>query len=159
LKCQIEKLARTNCTVLIHGESGVGKELVALGLHRGSARRDGPLVPVNCASITASRPESDLFGHEKGAFTGATTKHRGFFSQADLGTLFLDEIGELSLEIQAMLLRVMETKHVRPVGSQKEIYVDVRIIAATNRDLEQMVREGRFRQDLYYRLATPLPVP
>jgi Nif-specific regulatory protein len=152
LRAQIARLADCPCTVLIVGESGVGKELVALGLHRQSRRQREPLVPVNCAAITASMPESELFGHKKGSFTGATRDHAGFFLQADMGTLFLDEIGELSLEIQAKLLRALETKKFRPVGASSEVKADVRILAATNRDLEREVREGNFRKDLLYRL-------
>jgi Nif-specific regulatory protein len=149
---QVSRLADAPCTVLITGESGVGKELVALALHRQSRRHGGPLVPVNCAALTASMPESELFGHVKGAFTGATRDHPGFFLQAGMGTLFLDEIGELSLDLQAKLLRAIETKSIRPVGARAEVKVDVRIITATNRDLEREVREGRFRQDLLFRL-------
>lgn len=156
---QIAKLARCPCTVLIVGESGVGKELVALGLHQKSDRWEGPLVPVNCAAIVASMSEAELFGHEAGAFTGATRTRPGHFQLADEGTLFLDEIGELSLECQAKLLRVLETKSFRLVGADRPITVDVRIIAATNRDLEKEVREGRFRQDLFFRLGMKIKVP
>jgi Nif-specific regulatory protein len=149
----IQRSADSGLSVLIYGESGVGKELVAEGLHRRSARRNGPLVAVNCAAITASMPESELFGHVKGAFTGAIREHEGYFMQADLGTLFLDEIGELSLKIQAKLLRALEYKRFQPVGARSESKADVRIIAATNRDLGQEVREGRFREDLFFRLS------
>jgi DNA-binding NtrC family response regulator len=152
LRQRIQRLADSHSTVLVVGESGVGKELVALGLHRGSPRHKGPMVTVNCAAITASMPESELFGHVKGSFTGATRDHQGFFMQADMGTLFLDEIGELSLQIQAKILRALESKRFQPVGARCEVKADVRIIAATNRDLEQEVREGRFRKDLFYRL-------
>ena len=159
LRQQIGRLADSPCTVLIVGESGVGKELVALGLHRRSPRHGGPFIPVNCAAIIATMPESELFGHVKGAFTGATDDRPGFFLQADMGTLFLDEIGELSLEIQAKLLRAIETKRFRPVGARSEVKADVRIIAATNRDLEREVREGSFRKDLFYRLTSRIDVP
>jgi DNA-binding NtrC family response regulator len=151
---QIRRLADRPCNVLIVGESGVGKELVALGLHRQSRRHNEPLVPVNCAAICATLPESQLFGHCKGAFTGATRDHPGFFLQADMGTLFLDEVGELPLDIQAKLLRALETKKFTPVGARTEAKADVRILAATNLDLEREVREGKFRPDLFYRLKT-----
>src|SRR5262249_20643761 len=141
LRQQVRRLAECPCSVLIVGESGTGKELVALALHRQSPRHDGPLVPVNCAAITASMPESELFGHAKGSFTGAAGDHAGLFVQAAMGTLLLDEIGELSLDTQAKLLRAIETKSIRPVGARSEVKVDVRIIAATNRDLEREVRE------------------
>ncbi len=158
LRERIARLADGPSTLLIVGESGVGKELVALGLHRRSRRAGGPLVPVNCAAIASSMPEAELFGHVKGTFTGAFDNRDGFFLQADDGTLFLDEIGELSLEIQAMLLRVLETRMVRPVGG-KEVKANVRVIAATNRDLQREVAERRFRQDLFFRLGQPLKVP
>ncbi len=159
LRQQIRRLADGPCTVLIFGESGVGKELVALGLHRQSSRHRGPLVTVNCAAISGTMAESELFGHMRGAFTGATRDHPGFFAQADMGTLFLDELGELSLDLQAKLLRAIETKSFRPVGARAEVRADVRIIVATNRDLEQEVREGRFRRDLYFRLTSRIVVP
>jgi Nif-specific regulatory protein len=160
LRDQIARLADCPCNVLILGESGVGKELVALGLHRQSQRGNGALVPVNCAAICATLPESQLFGHKRGAFTGATADHPGLFMQADLGTLFLDEVGELPLDIQAKLLRALETKRFLPVGARAEVKADVRILAATNRDLESEVREGTFREDLFYRLrVTRIKVP
>jgi transcriptional regulator with GAF, ATPase, and Fis domain len=159
LRQHVTRVAGRPCTALIVGESGVGKELVALSLHNQSPRRDGPLVPVNCAAIAATLPEAELFGHCKGAFTGADRDRAGYFQQADEGTLFLDEIGELPLEMQAKLLRVLESKRFRPVGATADVHVDVRVIVATNRDLEREVREGRFRQDLYYRLGVPLRVP
>jgi Nif-specific regulatory protein len=159
LRQQIDRLADLPCTVLISGESGVGKELVAVGLHQRSRRRDGPFVPLNCAALPASLIEAELFGHKKGAFSDATADRPGCFLTADEGTLFLDEIGEMPLESQARLLRVLETKRVKAVGDDKERAVDVRIVAATNRDLSQAVRDGRFRQDLFYRLAPVLPVP
>jgi Nif-specific regulatory protein len=159
LRDQVCRLADSPCTVLIIGESGVGKELVALALHQQSARQRGPLVTVNCAAISGTMAESELFGHVRGAFTGAVRDHPGYFAQADMGTLFLDELGELSLDMQAKLLRAMETKSFRPVGARGEMRADVRIIAATNRDLEQEVREGSFRRDLYFRLTSRLTVP
>ncbi len=156
---QIAKVGPHDCTVLVTGESGVGKELVALELHQKSRRRDGPLVIVNCGAISPTLLEAELFGHEKGAFTGAERYRPGFFQQADYGTLFLDEIGEMTPECQVKMLRVIEGKPFRPVGGEKEVRVDVRIIAATHRDLEKMVREGKFRHDLYYRLGVPIHVP
>ncbi len=154
LREEIDLLAGAHCTVLIQGESGVGKELVALRLHLKSPRCEGPLVPVNCATIVASMPEAELFGHEKGAFTGADRARPGHFQLADEGTLFLDEIGELTLECQAKLLRVLADKtSFRPLGSDYPVTVDVRLVAATNRDLQKEVKEGRFREDLFYRLA------
>ena len=159
LRSEVRRLAETHCTVLIDGESGTGKELVALGLHRNSPRRDGPLVTVNCAAITSTMSEAELFGYKKGAFTGALADREGFFAQADTGTLFLDEIGEMSLECQARLLRVLETKSFRPLMGTEEIKVDVRVIAATNRDLEKEVRAGRFRRDLFFRLGAHIRVP
>jgi Nif-specific regulatory protein len=159
LRQQITRLAPKPCTVLIIGESGAGKELVALALHRESTRADGPLVPVNCAAITATLLEAELFGHCRGSFTGADRDHPGLFQQAHEGTLFLDEIGDLSLECQAKLLRALESGRVRPVGSGEEVEVNVRILAATNRDLGQMVRDGRFRSDLFFRFTVPIDVP
>jgi DNA-binding NtrC family response regulator len=156
---QIARLADCPCTVLITGESGVGKELVAIGLHNQSRRADGPMVALNCSAIPKDLAEAELFGNVKGAFTGADHERLGFFQQADDGTLFLDEIGELSPELQVKLLRVLETRSVRPVGGEREIKVDVRVIAATNRDLELEVKEKRFRKDLFYRLGAPLKVP
>jgi DNA-binding NtrC family response regulator len=158
LRQQIRRLADGPCTVMVVGESGVGKELVALGLHHQSSRRRGPLVTVNCAAISGSLAESELFGHVRGAFTGATRDHSGYFAQADMGTLFLDELGELSLDMQAKLLRAIEMKSFRPVGSRADVRVDVRVIIATNRDLEYEMREGRFRRDLYFRLTSPIVV-
>ncbi len=152
LRQRIERAAPQAATVLICGESGVGKELVAEALHQRGFRKDGPFVVMNCAAIPASLMESQLFGHKKGAFTGADADYEGFFQQADGGTLFLDEIGELSPDCQAKLLRVLEMRRFMPVGGTKETLVDVRFVAATNRDLEQEVRTGKFRQDLYFRL-------
>jgi Nif-specific regulatory protein len=159
LRADVANLAAGSLSVLIEGESGVGKELVALALHRMSPRREGPLVTVNSAALTTSMAEAELFGHEKGAFTGAERARPGLFQQADEGTLFLDEIGELSSETQARLLRVLESKRVRPLMAKSEIKVDVRIIAATNRDLEREFRSGHFRRDLFFRLGTRLKVP
>lgn len=149
---QIGLAAPTNATVLIRGESGVGKELVAAALHHASARRSGPMVCLNCAALSPTLLESELFGHEKGAFTGATERKRGKFETADGGTLMLDEIGEMDAEIQAKFLRVLEGHPFERVGGHEPIKVDVRVVAATNRDLQAMVRDGTFRQDLYYRL-------
>ena len=149
---QISLAAPTNSTVLIRGESGVGKELVAAALHHGSARKDRPLICLNCAALSPTLLESELFGHEKGAFTGATERKRGKFEAADGGTLMLDEIGEMSAETQAKFLRVLEGHPFERVGGHEPIRVDVRVVAATNRDLQAMVREGKFRRDLYYRL-------
>jgi DNA-binding NtrC family response regulator len=148
----IRKIAPTDSTVLILGESGTGKELVARALHEHSSRRDEPLIAVNCAAIPDSLIESELFGHEKGAFTGAVGSREGLVEAADGGTLFLDEIGELPLIAQARLLRVLQEGEIRRVGSAKPLKVDVRLIAATHRDLEQLVRDSDLRNDLYYRL-------
>jgi Nif-specific regulatory protein len=149
---QVGLAAPTNATVLIRGESGVGKELIAAAIHHSSGRRNGPLICLNCAALSPSLLESELFGHEKGAFTGATERKQGKFEAADGGTLMLDEIGEMGAEIQAKFLRVLEGHPFERVGGQTAIKVDVRVVAATNRDLQAMVREGSFRQDLYYRL-------
>ncbi len=148
---EADRLARSRLPVLITGESGVGKELVATLLHDGSGR-GGSLVPVNCGALPPSLAESELFGHVRGAFTGAATDVRGAFERADRGTLFLDEIGELPLDLQPKLLRVLETLRVRPVGGGKERAIDVRIIAATHRNLSAMTANGTFRKDLLYRL-------
>ncbi|WP_211091352.1 sigma-54-dependent transcriptional regulator [Pseudothauera rhizosphaerae] len=148
----LKRVAPTPATVLILGESGVGKEVAARALHQMSPRAERPFVPVNCAAITPELIESELFGHVKGAFTGAADNRHGLFYYANGGTLFLDELGELPLPLQTKLLRVLEEKRIRPVGSAKEVPVDVRVVAATNRDLRTEVAAGRFRQDLYYRL-------
>jgi Nif-specific regulatory protein len=153
LKGRISRVARATGCVLIRGESGVGKELVARAVHRASARADRPMLSVNCAAIPRDLMESQLFGHKKGAFTGADADHVGWFQQAHTGTLFLDEVGELTLEGQAKLLRILEGHPFLPVGATKEVNADVRVIAATNRDLSDFVREGRFREDLFYRLS------
>ena len=148
----IEQVADSDVTVLIRGESGVGKELVARAIHTRSSRKDRPFVKVNCAALPAELLESELFGHEKGAFTGAATTRIGKFEQADTGTIFLDEIGEMKPALQAKLLHVLQDAQFTKLGSNKSINVDVRIVAATNRDLEAMLARGEFREDLYYRL-------
>jgi len=153
LKGRIGRVARATGCVLIRGESGAGKELVARAVHRTSGRSDRPMLSVNCAAIPRDLMESQLFGHRKGSFTGADADHAGLFKQAHTGTLFLDEVGEMTLDGQAKLLRILEGHPFLPVGATKEVVVDVRVIAATNRDLREFVREGRFREDLYYRLS------
>lgn len=156
----VQKVADSDSTVMIQGESGTGKELVARMLHFNSQRRDRPLVPVNCGAIPENLLESELFGHEKGAFTGATHARMGRFELAHGGTIFLDEIGEMSLPLQVKLLRVLQEREFERVGGNRTIHVDVRIIAATNQDLEAMVEERRFRQDLFYRLnVIPIVIP
>lgn len=147
------KVARTNSTVLITGESGTGKGVVARLIHQQSSRADGPFIPVNCGAIPENLVESEFFGHTRGAFTGADKVRKGLFLEADGGTIFLDEIGELPLALQVKLLHVIEQKEVRPVGGEQTRPVDVRIIAATNRDLGEMVAQGKFREDLYFRLS------
>ncbi|MGV3483160.1 MAG: sigma 54-interacting transcriptional regulator [Planctomycetaceae bacterium] len=153
LKEKIVRVGRASGSVLIRGESGVGKELVAHGVHRASPRAERPMLTVNCAAIPRDLVESQLFGHKKGSFTGADGDHTGWFQQAHAGTLFLDEVGELTLEAQAKLLRILEGHPFLPVGGTQQILVDVRVIAATNRDLAEFVRERRFREDLFYRLS------
>ncbi len=148
----LQKVEKTDAMVLITGESGTGKEVVAKNIHYNSARRKKPMVTVNVPAIPEELVESELFGHEKGAFTGANSRHIGKFEEADGGTIFLDEIGELSFDLQAKFLRVLEDKSITRVGGNKEIKLDVRVIAATNQDLSQMVKERKFREDLYYRL-------
>jgi two-component system response regulator AtoC len=148
----IRKVADSDVTVLIRGESGVGKELVARAVHSASPRAGRPYIKVNCAALPAELLESELFGHERGAFTGAVTTRVGRFEQADAGTIFLDEIGELSAGLQAKLLHVVQDGYFARLGSNRPIQVDVRIVAATNRDLEEMMERGAFREDLFYRL-------
>ena len=156
----VQKAAPTNATVLIWGESGVGKELVARAIHRDSLRRDGPFVQVNCAAIPDELIESELFGHEKGSFTGATDRQIGKFEQADKGTIFLDEVGDMSLKTQAKVLRVLQEQELERLGSNRVIKVDVRVIAATNKNLEEEIDRHTFREDLFYRLnVVPIHVP
>lgn len=156
----VEKVADTNVTVLVRGESGVGKELVARAIHYNSSRRARPLVVVNCGAIPEELLESELFGHEKGAFTGAIKTRYGRFELADGGTVFLDEIGDMSLNLQVKLLRVLQEKTFERIGASKTISVDIRVIAATHRNLEDLVRDNKFREDLYYRLnVIPIHIP
>jgi two-component system response regulator AtoC len=156
----VRTAAASPTTVLIAGESGTGKELVARALHLGSPRRDAPFIRVNCAAIPAGLTESELFGHERGAFTGAVSSRQGRFELADGGTLFLDEVSEIPLEIQVKLLRAIQESEFERVGGTKTVRVDVRLIAASNRNLEADIKSGRFREDLYYRLAVvPIELP
>lgn len=156
----IHQVAKTDATVLIHGETGTGKELVARAIHKESNRNDKPLIRINCGAIPTNLIESELFGHEKGAFTGATVSRKGRFLLADKGTIFLDEIGEMPIELQPKLLRIIQEGEFDPVGSSETIKVDVRIIAATHRNLFEFSKEGKFREDLYYRLNVfPIEVP
>ena len=160
LRQEIDLVANSDLTVLITGETGVGKELVAAAIHAGSLRKDKPLVHINCATLSDTLAESQLFGHKKGAFTGATEDHLGLFEMAEGGTLFLDEVGELPLHVQSKLLRTLQQGEIQRVGDSLSQKIDVRVIAATNRDLEFEQKQGRFRSDLYYRLAVyPLHVP
>jgi two-component system NtrC family response regulator len=155
-----ERVAVAEATILVQGESGTGKELLARRIHMASPRKDGAFVAVNCGAIPRDLLESELFGHSRGAFTGATSDRKGRFVQADKGTLFLDEIAELPLELQTRLLRVLQEKVLEPVGSERSIAVNVRVLAATNQPLEERVRAGQFRQDLFYRLnVVPLLIP
>ncbi len=156
----IMRVANSGCSILITGETGTGKEVFARAAHRASSRRSRPFIPVNCAAIPDTLLETELFGHVKGAFTGATNARPGRFMSANEGTIFLDEIGDLPLAAQAKLLRVLEERVVSPVGSDIDVPVDVRIIAATHRNLEEMVAQGKFRADLYFRLAVvPIELP
>ncbi|MBT3287118.1 MAG: sigma-54-dependent Fis family transcriptional regulator [Victivallales bacterium] len=160
LYSMVEKVARTESTIMIRGESGTGKELVARAIHASSPRADRPFVAINCAAVPATLLESELFGYVKGAFTGANRPKKGFFEAADGGTLFLDEVGSIPISMQLSLLRALQEHEVRPVGASRNIAVDVRIVAATNEDLEGLIREGRFREDLYYRLSViPVELP
>jgi len=157
---QVERVAASETRVCILGETGTGKELVARTLHERSARASGPFVAVNCAAVPAELIESELFGHEKGSFTGASGRHTGKFEQADHGTLFLDEIGDMPLHMQAKLLRVLEEGEIERVGSEKPLRVDVRVLVATHRDLQEQVQKGTFRQDLFHRIYVfPLVLP
>ena len=149
----LEKIAPTDATVVIEGETGTGKEVVARTLHQTSRRANGPFIVFDCGAVPENLIESELFGHEKGAFTGAVATRQGVFEMANGGTVFLDELGELALDLQPKLLRVLEQREVKRVGGTRPIRVDVRVVAATNRDLETEVKEGRFRQDLFYRLS------
>ncbi len=156
----IKQVSRTNSTVIISGESGTGKELIAKAIHYNSQRRDRPMVVVNCASIPENLLESELFGHERGSFTGAVEQKKGLFEDADQSTLFLDEVGEMPLHMQAKLLRSLQEKEIKRVGGNKSIKINIRVIAATNKDLEKEVRKGAFREDLYYRLnVVPIHLP
>ena len=156
----IQRLGQVNTSVLIRGENGTGKELVSRAIHFNSPRKDKPFVAINCGAIPENLIESEFFGHEKGAFTGAEQRHIGKFQYAEGGTLFLDEIGEISPSMQVKLLRVLQERKFTPIGSNREIRCDVRIVAATNRNLEEMIREGKFRQDLFYRLnVMPIQLP
>ena len=156
----VRKIAKSNVTVLVNGESGTGKEVVARMLHAASDRSERPFIAVNCGAIPADLLESEMFGHERGSFTGASSARAGMFQLAHHGTIFLDEIGEMSPSLQVKLLRVLQEREVRPVGSDRSVRVDVRIIAATNKDLAQEIAAGRFREDLYYRLnVVPISLP
>ncbi|HET7294107.1 MAG TPA: sigma-54 dependent transcriptional regulator [Vicinamibacteria bacterium] len=154
LRALVERAAPTDAAILVLGENGSGKELVARAIHAGSPRRDGPFVPMNCAAVPAELVESELFGHEKGSFTGASAQRRGLFEQADGGTLFLDEIADMPASMQAKLLRVLQDGNFTRVGGHATLHADVRLISATNRDVDALVADGRFREDLLYRINT-----
>src|SRR5947209_12520883 len=157
---QVERVAASEARVCILGETGTGKELIARALHERSPRRGGPFVTLNCAAVPGELIESELFGHEKGSFTGATSRHTGKFEQAHRGTLFLDEIGDMPMVMQAKLLRVLEERQVERVGGDRSIAVDVRVVVATHRNLDELVKKGTFRQDLYHRIYVyPLLLP
>ena len=156
----IQKAAPTDSTIMVYGETGTGKELIARSVHENSNRKNGPFVAIHCAALTKTLLESELFGHEKGAFTGADQQRKGRFEAANGGTIFLDEIGEIAEDVQIKLLRVLQEKQVQRVGGNQVINVDVRVVTATNKNLAQMVKEGKFREDLYYRLnVIPVTVP
>jgi formate hydrogenlyase transcriptional activator len=157
---QVSVVAPTRSTVLLHGETGTGKELIARAIHNVSTRRERTFVKLNCAAIPSTLVESELFGHEKGAFTGAVAQKHGRFEVADRGTLFLDEVGDIALELQPKLLRAIQEQEFERLGSNRSIHVDVRLIAATHRDLQEMIRENQFREDLFYRLNVfPIEIP
>jgi two-component system response regulator GlrR len=156
----VSRIADTESTVYIHGESGTGKELIAKAIHLASSRKDKPFVAINCAALPETLLESELFGHEKGAFTGAIRSTKGLFTQAHEGTIFLDEIGDMPLSIQVKLLRALEERQFYPIGSEKTVQVDVRVIVATKKDLEDEVKKGTFREDLFYRIhVIPILLP
>jgi transcriptional regulator with PAS, ATPase and Fis domain len=156
----LDRYVEATDPVLIIGESGTGKELIAKALHEQGARRDGPFVSENCAALPETLLESELFGYEKGSFTGASRAHKGLFEQAKGGTLFLDEVGDMSADLQSKLLRVIQEREVRPIGGSRTVPIDVRLVTATHRDLAAMVKEGTFREDLFYRLhVLPLRLP
>ena len=156
----VSRIAKTDSTIYVHGESGTGKELIAKAIHLASDRKEKPFVAINCAALPETLLESELFGHEKGAFTGAVRSTRGLFTQAHEGTIFLDEIGDMSSSLQVKLLRVLEEKRFYPIGSEKPVAVDVRVIVATNKNLEEEVQKGQFREDLFYRVhVIPIRLP
>jgi transcriptional regulator with PAS, ATPase and Fis domain len=156
----IERVANTESTILILGESGTGKELVARALHFNSRRQNAPFIPINCGAMPEQLLESELFGHRRGAFTGAINDKKGLFQEADGGTIFLDEIGSMPLLLQSRLLRVLQEREIRRVGDNTPVFVDVRVVAASNESLEKKIKDGTFREDLYYRLnVIPIPLP